>query len=109
MKKIILALTFIVSLYAQTPSQNSALNSISPSSTEKKSNGAVQKSLDSWFKKDWEPTQKKIEVKEKENNDSSFKLQTYVNKWEKYNKERASQPKKASHVEMLHTLPVIGK
>ena len=117
MKKIGIPLIITtLTLLAQAPSQNSALKDISPSGTEKKSNSAMQNSLDNWLKEDWEPTQKKIEAEEKvshvegkENNDSNFKLQTYVNKWEKYNKKKAKEPKKASHAEMLNTLRVIGK
>ncbi|MEA1919434.1 MAG: hypothetical protein U9N52_06290 [Campylobacterota bacterium] len=103
-------------LFAQTPSQNSQLNAVSPSKASQKSDAYLQKSLDSWFQEDWEPAQKKsasekeaLHVKKKESNESHFKLQNYVKKWEDYNKQKASEPKKASHVEMLNTLPAIGK
>ena len=119
MKSIFLVLIFIITLLAQVPSQNRALNSISPNFTIKKHDTNLQKSLDTWLKDDWEPTQKKIDSdkkalqekekeKEKDNN-SSFKLQTYVDKWSEYNKEKAKEPKKASHIEMLNALPAIGK
>jgi hypothetical protein len=115
MKSIFLVLIFIITLLAQPPSQNGALNSISPSSHTKEHDNSLQKSLDSWLKDDWEPAQKKVKsekkvlhVKEKEDN-STFKLQTYVDKWSQYNKEKASEPKKPSHVEMINSLPAIGK
>jgi 16S rRNA C967 or C1407 C5-methylase (RsmB/RsmF family) len=41
------------------PSQNSALNSISP--TKAKSNGYIQEGLDSWLEEDWTPTVEKNE------------------------------------------------
>ncbi len=116
MKSILLSSTLVFTLFAQAPSQNSALKSISPSGSQKNTPSAIQNSLDSWLRDDWEPAQKKnqekeksLHVKEKEKNSSSFKLQSYVNKWEKYNKEKASEPKKPSHVEMINSLPAIGK
>ena len=109
MKKISLLIASALILIAKPPSQNSALNAVSPSGTH--ANGSMQNAFDDWLKDDWEPTQKKIQEKEKkkESNSSRFKLQNYVDKWEKYNKEKALEPKKASHKEMLDTLPVIGK
>ncbi len=109
MKKILLLIVSTLILMAQAPSQNRALNAVSPSGTH--SNGSMQNAFDDWLKDDWKPTQKKIQEKEnkKENNSSSFKLQDYVDKWEKYNKEKALEPKKASHKEMLDTLPAIGR
>lgn len=110
-------------LYAQTPSQNPELNTISPSGTSQKSEGFMQHSLDTWLHNDWEPTQKKADNDEKMHSSSSakslehnttqeedpFKLQTYVDKWKRYHKEKEKEPKSPSHVEKINALPAIGK
>jgi len=112
MKSIFFILLFST-LLAKPPSQNATLNAISPDNNNKK-HGTLQNSLDNWLQNDWEPTQKKIEEKKStpkksQESNESFKLQTYVDRWEAYNKEKTKEPKKASHVEKLKTLPVIGK
>jgi hypothetical protein len=38
-----------------TPSQNTNLQAVSPSTTASSSGGAVQRSLDSWLKEEWTP------------------------------------------------------
>jgi len=118
------------------PSQNSALNSISKSTAATKKEGAMQKSLDSWLKNDWEPTvskdkeiQNKYMEKEKvsttkdannrqpsqkeethyvEKKDKPFTLQEYVDKAAAYNKIHPSDYNN-SNVKKIESLPVIGK
>jgi hypothetical protein len=125
MKTIIFISTMLLNalLCAQTPSQNPQLNAISPSGTSKKSEGFMQNSLDTWLQNDWEPTQEKLDSEEKvlstsiekplelnaTQEESPFKLQTYVDKWKRYNKEREKAPKSPSHVEKINALPAIGK
>ncbi len=104
MKIIFIVLVSFITLIAESPSKNSALNTISPTNSSKKSDYALQKSLDNWLKNDWE--KKELHV---EKNSTDFKLQDYVDKWVIYNRQKASEPKKASHVKMLNSLPVIGK
>ncbi len=40
---------------AVAPSQNTSLNSVSPSGTAVSEGGAMQRSLDSWLKEEWSP------------------------------------------------------
>ena len=111
MRTVSVLLIFVISLMAKPPSQNRALNSISPSNNAEKK-GTLQNSLDSWLKDDWEPTQKETKKESlhvKEDDNSSFKLQNYVDKWKRYSEKKASKPKKPSHVEMINSLPVIGR
>lgn len=124
MKTVIFTSTLLLNalLYAQAPSQNPQLNAISPSGTAKKE-GLMQNSLDSWLENDWEPTQEKLDKKEKAHSSASakplehnatqeedpFKMQTYVDKWKRYNKEKENEPKSPSHVEKINALPAIGK
>ena len=89
----------------------------------------MQKSLDTWFKKDWEPTlskdkdiQKKYMEKTKtsykktdgkkeeyiEKKDKSFTLQEYVDKAAVYNKAHPNDYNN-SNVKKMESLPVIGK
>ncbi len=115
-----------------TPSQNTALNSISNSNAGTKKEGAMQKSLDSWLKNDWEPTvskdkeiqkkymQEKKEAKSKtsakENQKShfvdkknkNFTLQEYVDKASAYMRAKPNDYN-SSHVKKVESLPVIGK
>jgi len=115
-----------------TPSQNSALNSISNSNAGTKKEGAMQKSLNSWLKNDWEPTvakdkeiQKKYMEKKKEvtnktsvtktqeshyvdKKDKNFTLQEYVDKATAYMKEKPNDYN-SSNVNKLEAMPVIGK
>lgn len=113
------------------PSQNESLNVISPSGKQQKA-GAMQHSLDSWLKDDWEPTVKKDEtirkkyMKEKvvetektngkkktkvvyeEDNNKSFTLQEYVDKAAAYRKAHPNDYEH-SNVKKLEAMPVIGK
>jgi len=99
-----------------TPSQNSALNSISNSNAHSK-NGAMQQSLNSWLKNEWEPTvkedkkiQKKYMKKEKTfvEKEDSFTLQEYVDKAAVYMKAHPNDYN-SSNVHKLESLPAIGK
>ena len=115
-----------------TPSQNTALNSISNSNAGTKKEGAMQKSLDSWLKNDWEPTvskdkeiqkkymQEKKEAKSKtsakenqkshfvDKKDKNFTLQEYVDKASAYMRAKPNDYN-SSHVKKVESLPVIGK
>jgi len=109
------------------PSQNSALNSISP--TKEKTDGWMQNSLDSWLKDDWEPkvsNDKKIQEKymetkiirdangssEKvefvEKDDKGFTLQEYVDKIKAYVDSKKDDKKEESHADKMKSMPVIG-
>jgi len=114
------------------PSQNSSLHSVSPSTTAVSGGGAMQRSLDSWLKEEWTPmtktvpvetkttapdgtvvtTTKMVEVPEPEENEP-FTLQKYADKWKVYHESKAKmmegKPKEPSHIEMMGTLPVVGK
>ncbi len=138
MNKFCITLSLVASttLLAVTPSQNSALQAVSPLSSEKEQPGFMQQQLDNWFEKDWEPAQNPsksesansslkaetpdinetnntfVEPKPSDEADS-FKLQHYVEKWKKYNEakeqEREGQPPKAYLNDRMETMPVIGK
>ena len=114
------------------PSKNSTLHSVSPSTTAVSEGGAMQRSLDSWLKEEWTPMTKTVpvetkttapdgtvvttttmvEVPEPEDNDP-FTLQKYADKWKVYHENKAKmmegKPKEPSHIEMMGTLPVVGK
>ena len=112
-----------------TPSQNSALNSISKSNAGTERKGAMQKSLDSWLQEDWTPTiskdkeiQKKYMQEEKskssvkksqkshfvDKKDRNFTLQEYVDKASAYMKAKPNDYN-SSNVKKVESLPVIGK
>jgi len=120
------------------PSQNSALNSISPSSTssnDHKEPGYLQKSTDEWFEKEWEPLTEgntssvqeanstttdlnnsmNVEQNKTRTSDdiNSTGLQYYVDKAGIYleNKEKrdANKTKTPSHTEKINAMPGIGK
>ena len=120
------------------PSQNKALNSISPSTTasdEHEEYRYMQKNTNAWIKEEWEPlTESNISthssetaVTKEENNitksdtnqtakrddNSSSGLQYYVDKAEVYfeNKEKrdANKTKAPSHVDKMNAMPGIGK
>jgi hypothetical protein len=115
-----------------TPSQNSELNKISKSNASRKKPGAMQRSLDSWLKDDWEPTvskdkkiqqkymqEEKIDTKKKESSttkkkhyvekkDKNFTLQEYVDKASAYMEAKPTH-KEESNVKKMESLPVIGK
>jgi len=127
-----LALTLLSGCASKTqtsPSQNSALNSVSKSSAAKKHEGVMQKSLDSWLKDDWEPTvskdkeiQKKYMQKKEDKtlvNDTkeshfvdkknkNFTIQEYVDKASAYMKAKPDDSNN-SNVKKLESMPVIGK
>ena len=116
------------------PSQNKALNSISPSSTasdEHDEHRHIQKSTNTWLEDEWEPltesnTSTTNAVKADNNiseddanqtisqdDNSSSGLQYYVDKAEVYfdNKEKrdANKTKVPSHTEKIDAMPGIGK
>ena len=119
----------------RAPSQNSALNSISPSATagdDHEEYRYIQKSTNTWIKEEWEPlteqnqsdtnrnisdakcTQTDANASSQDRDDnSSFTLQYYVDKAGVYleNKKRrdANKTKEPSHTEKINTLPAIGK
>ena len=91
-----------------SPSQNSALNSVTVSGKNTKTAG-MQKSLDSWLEKEWKPTvEKDKEIKEKYSDKSrDFKLQEYVEKSEVYIKDN-NNTYENSHSKKISSMPVIG-
>ena len=94
-----------------SPSQNSALNSVTTSGKNTKSAG-MQKSLDSWLEKEWTPTvEKDKEIQKKyKDEDRDFTLQEYVDKSEAYLKDKNSTKYNAenSHSQKMKSMPVIG-
>ena len=117
------------------PSQNKALNSISPSTTASDDHVEyryIQKSTNEWIENEWEPLtgqeenvtkgnispsehpseEQNSKVKREEEN-SSFTLQHYVDKASVYmkNKKRrdVNKTKVPSHTEKINNMPVIGK
>ena len=120
------------------PSQNKALNSISPSTTASDDNEEyryMQKNTNEWIKKEWEPlTESNTSTEKSDSNEnsadrnitnsdtnqtdhaddnSSSGLQYYVDKAELYfeNKKRrdANKTKAPSHVDKVNAMPGIGK
>lgn len=77
--------------------------------------GALQKSLDEWTKKEWEPAFEGDVAQEKEDEaaNKNFTLQHYVDKVGKYMKRKeeanAGKPKEPANYEKLNNMPVIGK
>lgn len=122
-----------------TPSQNPTLNALSPSTTAVSEGGVMQHNLDGWLKEEWTPlttpnaqkssapstgndgvvrvndreTVQQTALTEGAEDNSSFGLQKYVDKWKMYheNKDKMNEgkPKEASNIENLEKLPVIGK
>lgn len=120
-----------------SPSQNSNLQAISPSSTAVSEGGAMQRSLDSWLKEEWVPLTTTPSQKEginpqiksengeksvqsagvaapvKEEDNTSYTLQKYADKWKMYQENKAKmnegKPKEPSNIENLQKMPVIGK
>jgi len=77
--------------------------------------GALQQSLDTWTKEEWEPAFEG-DVNQSEQDKAAnehFNLQHYFDKVEKYmdkkEEENAGKPKEPSHYEKMESLPVIGK
>ena len=120
------------------PSQNSALNSVSSSTIEKKA-GWMQKGLDSWLEEEWTPTVEKNEeirqkymevekpvdsletnstqqseltkveeVKYVEKKNKPFTLQEYLDKADVYF-EAQVRDEEHSNIKKLESMPVIGK
>ena len=70
----------------------------------------MQTKLDTWLKKEWEPSVKKDKKVQEKYSDKSrdFKLQEYVDKASLYFKEHNSTDEN-SHSQKIQNLPVIGK
>lgn len=119
---------------AVSPSQNSSLQSISPSTTSVSEGGKMQHALDNWLKNEWTPltdsdtvkntaidstsetVQSSPPLKTEESasdEESSFTLQHYVDKWERYHenqkKSQAGKEQEPSHIDVVKHMPVIGK
>ena len=115
-----------------SPSQNSSLHAVSPSTTAASEGGMMQRSLDGWLKEEWSPLTKTapvtttttmpdgkvvtetkmVEVPEPVDNEP-FTLQKYADKWKVYNENKAKmmegKPKEPSNIDLVNSLPVIGK
>ncbi len=115
-----------------SPSQNSSLHTVSPSTTAASEGGMMQRSLDGWLKEEWSPLTKTapvtttttmpdgkvvtetkmVEVPEPVDNEP-FTLQKYADKWKVYNENKAKmmegKPKEPSNIDLVNSLPVIGK
>ncbi|MCL5272369.1 MAG: hypothetical protein M1486_03515 [Gammaproteobacteria bacterium] len=111
-----------------SPSQNPSLQAVSPNTTAESSGGAMQRSLDAWFKEEWTPltTPKTTQAKDdatksaavastasKAEDEKPFTLQSFADKWKVYHENEAKmsegKPKEASHIDAVNALPVIGK
>jgi len=100
------------------PSSNRALNAISPSRTLDSSHSedrVLQKETDEWLKNEWEPLTQETNSTQsvnKEEDNSSFTLQKYVDKATLYikNKEKrdANKTKAPSHYKKMESMPAIG-
>lgn len=126
-----LSLTGCTSTGGIAPTQNSELENVSPTNSNKKA-GYMQNSLDNWLKEEWTPaveqdknvqekymTEEKVviveennttkeEVKYTEKEDKPFTLQEYVDKAVAYQKAKPSDENN-SHVKQMKSLPAIGK
>lgn len=103
MKQIIKLNLTIIIIFTTACSTHSP-NKSSHSSDKDDNKGYIQKNLDEWLEKDWNPA-----VKEKEEDTQRrFKLQDYVDKASLY---IDSQPNDIndSNVKKLEAMPVIGK
>jgi hypothetical protein len=99
-----------------SPSDNSRLNTVSPSKNNKA--GYLQRSYDTWEKEEWEPVTEqstskhasdKIETATTADKNASWGLQKYVDKWGHYIEEKQKEPSTPSQVEKLNAMPGIGK
>ncbi|MDD2780806.1 hypothetical protein [Sulfuricurvum sp.] len=114
------------------PSQNASLHAVSPSTTATSEAGSMQRSLDGWLKEEWTPMTKTatvtttttmpdgkvitetkmVEVPEPVDTEP-FTLQKYADKWKVYHENKAKmmegKPKEPSNVDLVNSLPVIGK
>jgi len=116
------------------PSQNSALQSVSPSATSVSEGGKMQHALDNWLKNEWipltlsdtvadtaiastretpnpSPSLKSEESASKD--EGSFTLQHYADKWERYHENQKKLEEKkvqeTSHIDLVTHMPIIGK
>ncbi|MCK9371737.1 MAG: hypothetical protein M0P91_00955 [Sulfuricurvum sp.] len=119
---------------AVAPSQNSALQAISPSTTAVSEGGRMQHALDLWLKNEWAPltgsgtpadaasvsapevSHSSVPLKTENSasqEEDTFTLQHYVDKWERYNenkkKQEESQKQEPSHIDVVKQIPIIGK
>ena len=101
MKQLIQLILTIIMLFM---SACSTPKGTEPSHKSNKKSGFLQKHLDSWLQKDWNPA-----VKEKDKETSKrFRLQDYVDKASLYIKAHPSDYNH-SNVKKLEALPVIGE
>jgi transposase-like protein len=98
-----------------SPSENSALQSISPSPTASGANDEhrlLQQKTNTWIEEEWTPRVETNETIKEQNEDVDrpFTLQEYVDKAGVYLQEKEKeQPNMPSHKEQMDELPVIGK
>ncbi len=110
---ILLSLFLLSACSIQTtasPSQNSALNTISTSTADTQK-GSLQKTLDDFLENDWDKTMqkdKKIQKKYSKKKERNFTLQEYVDKATAYKKAHPSDYEH-SNVHKLESMPIIGK
>ena len=92
------------------PSQNRALNSISPSQPKNDGYGLLQKKSDAFINEEWTPTLEKNSTIKKMNEEKGrdFRLQEYVDKARIY-LEAQPDSNKRSHKEKMDSMPAIGK
>jgi len=114
------------------PSQNASLHAVSPSTTAVSEGGSMQRSLDSWLKEEWSPMTKTVPVTTTTTmpdgkvvtetkmvpvpepvDNEPFTLQKYADKWKVYHENKAKmmegKPKEPSNIDLVNSLPVIGK
>jgi len=101
------------------PSQNSALQKISPSKTagdDHEEHRIMQKETNAWIENEWEPLtegNKEMNISAVVEDNSTFTLQHYVDKAALYKKNKtirdANKTKVPSHVDKVNAMPVIGK
>lgn len=101
-----------------SPSENPALQSVSPALTASNKNAEhriLQQKTNAWIEEEWTP---KVETNttikaQNEEKERPFTLQEYVDKAGVYLREKeneeAGKPKEPSHKEQMDALPVIGK
>jgi hypothetical protein len=101
-----------------SPSENPALQSISPSPTAGGANDEhrlLQQKTNTWIEEEWTPrVETNATIREQnEDEDRPFTLQEYVDKAGVYlkekEKEQAGKPRSPSHKEQMDELPVIGE
>ena len=115
-KTVALSSPVVVKPKNPTPSQNPALNAVSPSVTAtSEGEGIMQKKLDPWVEEEWSATvEKNSTIKElNEDEDRPFTIQEYVDKAGVYlnekEKQKAEGSQKPSHVQEMEHMPAIGK